>query len=99
MNIDGIKTAAIAVGQRQAELWNAQQEDDAEPMRLELRFIGSRLNWDNVIYAVFYEAKHGNYHYFQCDRTENYTMENNWKWSFQNSSFSKTEFDEILCYG
>lgn len=99
MNIDGIKAAAIAVGQKQTELWNAQQEDEAEPMRLELRCVGSRLNWDNVIYAVFYESKQGNYHYFECDRHDDATIADNWKWTLQNSSFNKTEFDEIICLG
>jgi len=99
MNIDDIKAAAIAVGQTQTELWNAKQEDDSEPMRLELRCVGSRLNWDNVIYAVFYEAKHGNYHYFECDRDLDATIPDNWKWALQHSSFTKSEFDEIICVG
>jgi len=96
MNIDGIIETAIAVGKSYTDGLNNQKKDEAEPIRLELRCIGSRLHWDNVMFAVFYQNKQGSYYYFQCDRTENPTLETNWSFVFQRSSFNQSEFDEIV---
>lgn len=98
MNIDGIIEAAIAVGKAYTDRLNAHKkdDDDSDPIRLELRCIGSRLHWDNVIFAVFYATQEGNYYYFQCDPNEDMTVDNNWNFVFQRSSFHPTEFDEII---
>lgn len=97
MNIDAIIETALAVGKTYAEGLNEKEaKDDAEPINLELRCIGSRLHWDNFMFAVFYQNKEGSYYYFQCDRTENLTVEKNWSFVFQRTSFNQSEFDEII---
>lgn len=98
MNIDGIIEAAIAVGKAYTDRLNARKkdDDDSDPIRLELRCIGSRLDWDHVILAVFYATKEGNYYYFQCDPNEDMTLDNNWTFVFDRSIFHPTEFDEII---